>query len=87
MKDLVKSQLPTPNSQVAGVLFGIWVLGFGIFVDAQGRGGRGGGGRGGGPEFPTEKQWAESAAAQRSVAAAMKLAGSDLIPQDRKSVV
>src|SRR5687767_8754476 len=66
----------------AGVVFGSSVLGFGICVDAQGRGGRGGGsGRGGGPEFPTEKQWAESAEAQRRVAAAMKLAGSDLIPQ------
>lgn len=43
-------------------------------VDAQGRGGRGGG-----PEFPTEKQWADSSDTQRHVAAAMKLAGSDLI--------
>ena len=48
-------------------------------IDAQGRGGRGG--RGGGPEVPTEKQMAESSDAQRHIAAAMKLAGSDLIPQ------
>lgn len=84
MKLLVKSQIPTPKAQVAGVLLGLWALGFGIsVVDAQGRGGRGGGGRGGGPEFPTEKQWAESAEAQRRVATAMKIAGSDLLPQAR----
>lgn len=45
-------------------------------VDGQGRGGRGGG-----PQFPTEKQMAESSEAQRHIAAAMKLAGSDLVPQ------
>lgn len=40
-------------------------------VDAQGRGG--------GPEFPTEKQFAESAVAQKHIAAAMALAKSDLV--------
>jgi metallo-beta-lactamase class B len=68
--------------KLAAVACGIWVLGFGISVDAQGRGGRGGrGGGGADPGVPTEKQWAESAEAQRRVAVAMKLAGSDLIPQ------
>ena len=66
---------------MAAVVFGIWALGFGTFVDAQGRGGRGGRGGGADPGVPTEKQWAESAEAQRRVAAAMKLAGSDLVPQ------
>ena len=45
-------------------------------VHAQGRGGRGGA-----PTVPTEEQWVASAEAQRRVAVAMKLAGSDLIPQ------
>jgi metallo-beta-lactamase class B len=49
-------------------------------VDAQRRGA---GGRGGGPEFPTEQQWSSNAEAQRRVAAAMKLAGTDLVPQAR----
>ncbi len=47
-----------------------------LHVNAQGRGGRGRG-----PELPTEKQMAESSEAQRHIAAAMKLAGSDLLPQ------
>lgn len=45
-------------------------------ADAQGRGGRRGG-----PEFPTEQQWSSNAETQRRVAAAMKLAGTDLVPQ------
>ncbi|MDA1183340.1 MAG: MBL fold metallo-hydrolase [Acidobacteria bacterium] len=44
---------------------------------AQGRGGRGGG-----PQtVPTQEQWVASAEAQRRVATAMTLAGSDLVPQ------
>lgn len=46
---------------------------------AQGRGGRGGGD--GEAKAPTEKQFSESAAAQAHVATAMKLAGTDLVPQ------
>jgi metallo-beta-lactamase class B len=46
-------------------------------IGAQGRGGRGGGG----PEFPTEQQWSSNAETQRRVAEAMKIAGSDLVPQ------
>lgn len=45
-------------------------------ADAQRRGGRGGG-----PEFPTDLQWSNNAETQRRVAAAMKIAGSDLVPQ------
>ena len=45
-------------------------------ADAQGRGGRGGP-----PTVPTEEQWVASAEAQRRVATAMTLAGSDLVPQ------
>jgi len=53
-----------------------------LHLEAQGRGGRGGrGGEGADPTVPTEKQWTESAEAQRHVAAAMKLAGTDLVPQ------
>jgi metallo-beta-lactamase class B len=53
-----------------------------IAVDAQGRGQGGRGGRGGGPpEFPTEQQWSGNAEAQRRVAVATKLAGTDLQPQ------
>jgi metallo-beta-lactamase class B len=48
-------------------------------IGAQGRGGRGGGG----PEFPTEQQWSSNAETQRRVAEAMKIAGSDLVPQAR----
>ena len=51
-------------------------------LGAQGRGGRGGrGGEAADPTVPTEKQWTESAEAQRHVAIAMKLAGTDLVPQ------
>ena len=50
-----------------------------VSVDAQRRGGAGG--RGGGPEFPTEQQWSSNPEAQRRVAAAMKIAGTDLVPQ------
>jgi metallo-beta-lactamase class B len=46
-------------------------------IVAQGRGGRGRGG----PEFPTEQQWSNNAETQRRVAAAMTLAGTDLVPQ------
>ena len=45
-------------------------------VDAQGRGGRGGP-----PTVPTQEQWVASAEAQRRVAVATRLAGSDLVPQ------
>jgi metallo-beta-lactamase class B len=48
---------------------------------AQGRGGRAAGGRGGGPEFPTELQWSSNAETQKRVATAMKIAGSDMLPQ------
>jgi len=48
---------------------------------AQGGRGRGAGGRGGGPEFPTELQWSSNEETQRRVAVAMKIAGSDLVPQ------
>ncbi|MBI3047965.1 MAG: hypothetical protein HYY76_06600, partial [Acidobacteria bacterium] len=50
-----------------------------VGVDAQGRGGRGGGR--GAPETPTEQQWSSNAETQKRVAAAMKIAGSDLTPQ------
>jgi metallo-beta-lactamase class B len=54
-------------------------------ADAQGQGrgrGAGPGARGGGqPEFPTELQWSSNAETQRRVAAAMKIAGSDLAAQ------
>jgi metallo-beta-lactamase class B len=50
-------------------------------LSAQQRG-RGAGGRGGGgPEFPTELQWSSNEETQRRVAVAMKIAGSDLVPQ------
>jgi metallo-beta-lactamase class B len=56
----------------------------GVTIDAAqergGRGGRGGGGRGG-PEFPTEEQWSSNAETRRRIAAAMAIAGSDLVPQ------
>jgi len=53
-----------------------------LHLEAQGRGGRGGrGGEAADPTVPTEKQWTESAEAQRHVGAAMKLAGTDLLPQ------
>ena len=53
-----------------------------LHLEAQGRGGRAGrGGEAADPTVPTEKQWTESAEAQRHVAAAMKLAGTDLVPQ------
>jgi metallo-beta-lactamase class B len=53
-----------------------------LHLEAQGRGARGGrGGEAADPTVPTEKQWTESAEAQRHVAAAMKLAGTDLVPQ------
>jgi metallo-beta-lactamase class B len=45
-------------------------------VDAQRRGGRGGP-----PTVPTEEQWLASVEAQRRVATAMTLAGTDLVPQ------
>jgi metallo-beta-lactamase class B len=48
-------------------------------LDAQRRGGAGG--RGGGPEVPTEEQWSSNPEARRRVAAAMKIAGTDLLPQ------
>lgn len=79
MRNFVKSQVLSSKLQLAAVAFAIWTLGFGIFVNAQGRGGRGGGEAD--PGVPTEKQWAESAETQRRVATAMKLAGSDLLPQ------
>ena len=47
-----------------------------VHVGAQGRGGRGGA-----PTVPTEEQWVASAEAQRRVAVATTLAGSDLLPQ------
>jgi metallo-beta-lactamase class B len=56
-------------------------------VDAQGqgrggRGGRGGGGGGGDEEtVPTQQQWDQSDEVKRRVANAMKIAGTDLIPQ------
>ncbi len=54
-------------------------------ASAQGNGGgRGGRGRGGDdaePGVPTQQQWAASAEAQRRVAEAMKIAGTDLAPQ------
>jgi metallo-beta-lactamase class B len=49
-------------------------------LSAQQRG-RGAGGRGNAPEFPTELQWSSNAETQRRVAVAMKIAGSDLVPQ------
>jgi metallo-beta-lactamase class B len=49
-------------------------------IAAQQRG-RGAGGRGGGPEFPTELQWSSNAETQKRVATAMKIAGTDLVPQ------
>ncbi|MGH9256726.1 MAG: MBL fold metallo-hydrolase [Vicinamibacterales bacterium] len=52
-----------------------------IGVADQGRGGRGAGGRGAAPEFPTDLQWSTNAETQRRVANAMKIAGSDLVPQ------
>jgi len=55
-----------------------------VGLAAQGRGGRGGRGAAAGGDdeaVPTEKQFAESAEAQRLVAEAMKIAGSDLAPQ------
>jgi len=79
MRNFVKSHVLSSKLQLAAVAFAIWTLGFGIFVNAQGRGGRGGGEAD--PGVPTEKQWAESAETQRRVATAMKLAGSDLLPQ------
>jgi metallo-beta-lactamase class B len=46
--------------------------------DGQGRGrGRGRGG----PEVPTQEQWSGNPEAQRRVAAAMKIAGDDMLPQ------
>jgi metallo-beta-lactamase class B len=53
------------------------VLGATVSLDAQGRGGRGRGG----PEFPTEQQWSSNAETQRRIATAMKIAGTDLLPQ------
>jgi metallo-beta-lactamase class B len=53
-----------------------------ILVTAQGRGRGGRGGRGGDdPATPTQQQWDASEEAQRRVATAMKLAGTDLLPQ------
>jgi len=52
-----------------------------VGVAAQGRGGRGAGGRGNALEFPTDLQWSSNAETQRRVAVAMKIAGSDLVPQ------
>ena len=48
-------------------------------ADAQGRRGQGGP-----PTVPTEEQWLASAEAQRRAAAAMTLAGSDLLPQAQR---
>lgn len=52
-------------------------------LDAQGGGQGGRGGRGGGQNenFPTAAQFAGSAAAQQHVAAAMKMAGTDLVAE------
>ena len=53
-------------------------------MDAQGRGRGGRGGGRGGDETgatPTQQQWDASAEAQQRVAAAMKIAGTDLVPQ------
>ena len=52
-----------------------------VGVAAQGRGGRGAGGRGNALEFPRDLQWSNNAETQRRVAVAMKIAGSDLVPQ------
>jgi metallo-beta-lactamase class B len=47
-------------------------------IEAQERGGRGGRGRGG-PEFPTEQQWTSNPETTRRIAAAMKIAGTDMV--------
>ena len=70
----------------------IWVLGFGICAMAvlpsqaagqAARAGGQGGGRGGaqGDAFPTAKQFAESKQTQQHIAAAMKMAGNDLVAE------
>ena len=51
-----------------------------VHLSAQQRG-RGAGGRGDAPEFPTDLQWSSNTETQRRVATAMKIAGSDLVPQ------
>jgi kynurenine formamidase len=67
------------NARTAGVVT-LWLLALApLALDGQGRGGRGGGR--GAPETPTEQQWSSSAEAQKRVANAMRIAGSDLVPQ------
>lgn len=66
------------NAKTAAVVV-IVAAAMAITLGAQGRGGRGGGA--GEVGVPTEQQWSGNAEAQQRVAAAMKIAGSDLQPQ------
>ena len=69
------------NFRIASLVLTVMVVAvLSANLSAQQRG-RGAGGRGGGPEFPTELQWSSNEETQRRVAVAMKIAGSDLVPQ------
>ncbi len=66
--------------QVLVVLVAVCTLAH-VAAEAQDGQGRGRGRGRGGPEFPTQEQWSGNPEAQRRVAAAMKIAGDDMLPQ------